>query len=142
MFNRNAETSRTPASRATGGSTFSILGADTRIKGDITASADLHIDGHVTGDITCAALVQGESSEITGIVTAQTARLAGRLKGSITAGELVILRTAWIEGDVTYDALTIEQGARVDGRFAPRLAEATAEGSEQRLILASSNPAG
>lgn len=143
MFNRNAETSRAPAPRTSGGSTFSILGADTRIKGDIAASADLHIDGHVTGDIACAALVQGESSEITGIVTAQTARLAGRLKGSITAGELVILRTAWIEGDVTYDALTIEQGARVDGRFAPRLAgTAEEDAGEQRLILASSNPAG
>jgi cytoskeletal protein CcmA (bactofilin family) len=146
MFNRNAEPSRTPAPRTSGGSTFSILGADTRIKGDITASADLHIDGHVEGDITCAALVQGESSEIVGVVTAQTARLAGRLRGSIAAGELVILRSAWIEGDVTYDALTIEQGARVDGRFAPRLsdagAEAAADAGEQRLILASSNPAG
>ena len=142
MFNRNSESSRAPAPRTTGASTFSILGADTRIKGDITASADLHIDGHVEGDITCAALVQGESSEIMGIVAAQTARLAGRLKGSITAGELVILRTAWIEGDVTYDALTIEQGARVDGRFAPRMADAAGEAGEQRLILASSNPAG
>jgi len=40
--------------------------------------------------------------------------------GAITARELVILKTAHIEGDVHYDALTIEQGAQVEGRFARR----------------------
>ena len=30
-----------------------------------------------------------------------------------------MLKTARIHGDVHYDALTIEQGAQVDGRFAP-----------------------
>ncbi|PLK27183.1 polymer-forming cytoskeletal protein [Novosphingobium sp. TH158] len=103
-----------------GGSTFSVLGADVSIKGDISAKADLHIDGHVDGDIACTSLVQGETSEITGAVTAETARLAGRVRGSITAGQLVILKTARIEGDVFYDALTIEQGATVEGKFAHR----------------------
>jgi cytoskeletal protein CcmA (bactofilin family) len=101
------------------GSTFSVIGADVTIKGNISASADLHIDGTIDGDITCAALVQGEKSSISGAVVAESARLAGRVAGSITARELVILKTARIEGDVHYDALTIEQGAEVDGRFAP-----------------------
>ena len=120
------------ASRAMGGSTFSVLGADTAIKGDISASADLHVDGRIEGDIACAGLVQGESSEIVGGVTADSARLAGIVRGSIIARELVILRTARIHGDVHYDALTIEQGAQVDGRFAPRPA------AEPHLTLASS----
>lgn len=101
------------------GSTFSVIGADVVIRGDISASADLHIDGTVEGDIACASLVQGEKSSIAGAVTAESARLAGKVSGSITARELVILKTAHIEGDVHYDALTIEQGAQVDGRFAP-----------------------
>jgi len=101
------------------GSTFSVIGSDVTIKGNISASADLHIDGTIDGDITCAALVQGEKSSISGAVVAESARLAGRVAGSITARELVILKTARIEGDVHYDALTIEQGAEVDGRFAP-----------------------
>ena len=101
------------------GSTFSVIGADVVIKGDIAASADLHIDGTIEGDIKCASLVQGEKSSISGAVIAESARLAGKVNGSITARELVILKTAQIEGDVHYDALTIEQGAQVDGRFAP-----------------------
>ena len=101
------------------GSTFSVIGADVTITGNVSASADLHIDGTVEGDITCSSLVQGETSVVTGAIKAETARLAGTVNGSITARELVILKTARIEGDVHYDALTIEQGAQVDGRFAP-----------------------
>ncbi|KZY21802.1 cell shape determination protein CcmA, partial [Erythrobacter sp. HI0037] len=81
-------------------STFSVLGSDLSITGDITASADLHIDGSVEGDIACSALVQGESSTVKGAVKAETARLAGTVEGSITARELVILKTAKITGDV------------------------------------------
>ena len=99
--------------------TFSVVGADVTVKGDVSASADLHVDGTIEGDIACASLVQGEGSRINGAIVAETARLAGVVTGSIEARELTILKTARIEGDVHYDALTIEQGAQVDGRFAP-----------------------
>jgi len=106
------------------GSTFSVIGADVTIKGNVSATADLHIDGTIEGDIKCASLVQGEKSSISGAVVAEIARLAGSVTGSITARELVILKTARIEGDVYYDALTIEQGAEVVGRFAPNARQA------------------
>lgn len=116
------------------GGTFSVLGADVTIKGDVSASADLHVDGRVEGDISCASLVQGQSSEVVGAIRAETARLSGTVRGSITASELVILKTARIEGDVFYDALTIEQGAEVAGRFAHRV---HASAHEPALPLAS-----
>ena len=119
-FSPVAERDPGMATRNGGSATFSVLGTDLTITGNIAASADLHIDGTVEGDITCASLVQGETSTIRGGINAETARLAGRVTGSITARELVILRTARIEGDVHYDALTIEQGAQVEGRFARR----------------------
>jgi cytoskeletal protein CcmA (bactofilin family) len=129
-------------------STFSVIGGDIAIKGNISASADLHIDGSIEGDITCASLVQGESSKISGAITAETARLSGHVEGSITARELTILKSAVIEGDVHYDALTIEQGAQVDGRFAPNSQRhakntapaslaANAEADEAKLQIAS-----
>lgn len=110
-----------------GSSTFSVLGADLTISGDIVAAADLHIDGSVEGDIACSSLVQGETSKVKGAVKAESARLAGTVEGSITARDLVILKTARITGDVFYDALTIEQGAEVEGRFAHR--ETRAQGA-------------
>lgn len=108
--------------RTMASSTFSVFGADIRIKGDVAASADLHIDGKIEGDVTCTSLVQGETGEIHGAVKAESARLSGTVRGTISVRELVVLKTARIHGDVHYDALTIEQGAQVDGRFAPRAA--------------------
>jgi len=123
MFSKKPEVPYAPASSASmGASTFSILGADLAIKGDLVATADLHIDGKVEGDISCAALVQGESGIIEGAITAETARLAGTVTGSVNAGTLVILKTARIEGDVAYETLTIEQGAQVDGKLSPKRA--------------------
>jgi cytoskeletal protein CcmA (bactofilin family) len=133
---------------ANGSSTFSVIGADVTIRGDLEASADLHVDGTVVGDLACASLVQGEASRVEGAISADTERLAGAVKGTINVRELVILKTARIEGDVHYEALTIEQGAQVDGRFAPDAAQpkATApqpavldlgKDDEQRLSLAS-----
>ncbi|MFA7596059.1 MAG: polymer-forming cytoskeletal protein [Novosphingobium sp.] len=129
------------------GGTFSVIGPDVVIKGDIKASADLHVDGRIEGDISCSSLVQGESSAVTGAILAESARLAGRVQGSISASQLVVLRTARIEGDVFYDALTIEQGAEVTGRFAHRTSAEAAmpsaaapaveeNGEEPRLSLA------
>jgi cytoskeletal protein CcmA (bactofilin family) len=120
-----------------------VIGADVAIKGDIEASADLHVDGTVIGDLVCASLVQGETSRIEGAITADSARLSGAVKGTITARDLVILRSARIEGDVHYEALTIEQGAQVNGKFAPDAGKAKpavlelGKDDEQRLSLAS-----
>ena len=105
---------------ASNGSTFSVIGTDVSIKGDIKAEADLHVDGSIQGDIHCTSLVQGEASEIKGQINADQARLAGTVNGSINVRELVVLKSAHIEGDVHYDALTIEQGAVVEGQFAQR----------------------
>ena len=85
---------------ANGSSTFSVIGSDVVITGDISASADLHIDGKIDGDIKCASLVQGEGSTIKGAVIADSARMSGKVAGSISAKELVILNSARIEGDV------------------------------------------
>jgi cytoskeletal protein CcmA (bactofilin family) len=104
-------------------SSFTLLGADIAIDGDLAATADLHLDGRVDGDINCAALVQGETSEIIGMVVAESAHVAGTIRGSITANSLVILKTARIEGDVTYGTLSIEEGAQVEGNFSNHAVE-------------------
>ncbi len=100
-----------------GNSTFSVIGSDVVITGNISAKVDLHIDGRVEGDISCASLVQGESSSIHGAITAETARLAGNVTGSVDARDLVITASAQVTGDVSYETITIEQGGHVDGQF-------------------------
>ena len=139
---------------ASSSSTFSVIGSDVSITGNVAATTELHVDGNVEGDISCASLVQGEGSVVKGVIEAESARLSGTVIGSISARELVVLKSARIEGDVHYDALTIEQGAAVEGRFAPRAAKSApaaksdsknteskdspkVDGDERKLTLAS-----
>jgi cytoskeletal protein CcmA (bactofilin family) len=99
---------------------FSVLGADLVLRGSLSAQADLHVDGTIEGDVVCKSLIQGESSRITGSISADSVRLSGTVEGPVEASQVVILRTATVRGDVRYDALTIEQGAHVEGHFARR----------------------
>lgn len=139
MFSKSSKSPRpvSPMS-ATGGKSipFSLIGGDVTINGNLAASVDLHVDGVVEGDISCAALAQGPDSRIIGHVTAQSARLAGLVDGSITAGELVVESSARITGDVIYERITIEPGSRVDGRFRPKDSDAPA--TELKLIASDS----
>lgn len=97
--------------------TFSVIGADVVITGNISATVDLHIDGSVEGDISCASIIQGEGSRITGGIIADSARLSGVVDGSINARELIIARTARVKGDVAYENINIETGGVVEGCF-------------------------
>lgn len=117
-----------PAKMATGArhTTFSIIGSDVAITGNVAASVDLHVDGKIEGDLKCANLVQGEASEIKGAVTAETAKLAGLVDGSIEAKTLIIHASARITGDVFYENITIENGGKVEGKLSHRRAGAGA----------------
>lgn len=96
---------------------FSVLGADVTITGNIAASADLHIDGRVNGDVACANLVQGADSVIIGNVKADSARVAGTIEGVVAIRQLSVERSARITGDVEYENLSMENGATIDGRM-------------------------
>ena len=126
MFSKKSEQQARPSRpvpkpMANNSGTFSVIGTDVTITGNVSATTELHVDGKIEGDIECASLVQGEVSVIQGAVKAESARMAGTVRGSITARDLVVLRSAKIEGDVHYDTLTIEQGAEVEGRFTHRV---------------------
>ena len=112
-------------SAVSGNSTFSVIGGDVVITGNIVAQVDLHIDGRVDGDVTCESLVQGDGSEIHGGITAQNAKLSGVVKGSIDVHDLVIESSARITGDVAYDTISIAQGGHVDGQFKHKNGSAT-----------------
>ncbi len=136
MFSKSRPTSANapapvsqPARMANGArhATFSILGGDVVVTGNVAATVDLHIDGRIDGDITCANLVQGQDSQIKGAIVAETAKLSGTVEGSINARDLTIHATARITGDVTYENLTIEQGSQIDGRFTHRRGDAAAK---------------
>jgi len=96
---------------------FSVIGPDVTITGNVNATADLHIDGRVEGDVHCGSLAQGADSQIFGSVSADTARIAGAIEGTVRVKQLTVERSAKITGDVEYENITIENGGNIDGRL-------------------------
>lgn len=96
---------------------FSVIGPDVVISGNVNASAELHVEGRIEGDVDCAGLIQGAESHIVGGVTAESARIAGAIEGTVRVRQLTVERSARITGDVEYENITIENGGHIDGRM-------------------------
>jgi cytoskeletal protein CcmA (bactofilin family) len=107
-----------PAARP--GTTFSYIGSEVTVTGDIRTEGELHVDGTVTGDVRCGALTQGAGSEVRGNIQAETARLAGFVDGAVEAGALTLEASARVTGDILYETVAMAEGAEVDGRFKRR----------------------
>ena len=128
-----AKTQTTPPARPKGTPALSFIGAEVIISGDLATDAQIHVDGRIDGNVRCAQLGQGAEGIIAGNIFAEEARLAGRVEGTVSAGTLVVEASATILGDVAYDTISIEAGARIEGRLARRTALAPAD--EQPSLL-------
>lgn len=124
MFNKRedapASTYQTaaPARRSNGASVgFSVIGPDVVVTGNVRATADLHVEGRIDGDLDCGNLVVGADALIKGQVRAESARIAGAIEGSVAIRQLVVEAGARIAGDVEYETISIENGAHIDGRL-------------------------
>ena len=98
------------------GATFSYIGSEVTVTGDIATESELHLDGKVIGDVSCGALTQGQSGEVRGNIKAVEARLAGLVDGAVEAGTLTLEASARVTGDILYESLSVAAGAEVDGR--------------------------
>lgn len=124
------------------GATFSVIGADIIIKGNIQAKSDLHIDGNITGDLDCAALVLGETGQVDGHITTEKANISGQVKGSVSAKDLHIAASARIYGDVHYESIHMEKGAIVEGALkilgkSAAKTEKTPQNDAEKTLIAS-----
>lgn len=119
-----------PAKRDLGGMSF--IGSEVTVTGNIGGNGNLHIDGRVDGDVACASIIVGDGGQINGNVRAHDARIAGTVNGTVAAEVLTIASSARIDGDLSYDSVSIETGARVEGRVKRLTREDT--GSALKLI--------
>jgi cytoskeletal protein CcmA (bactofilin family) len=82
MFNGKAK-SDVPGESPAGTST-SLIGAGTSMKGDITSNGDLRIDGTLVGNIHCSAkVVIGANGVVQGDINGQQADIMGKVTGTI-----------------------------------------------------------
>lgn len=103
--------------------TGTLIGADSRIQGDIEFKGGLHIDGYVRGNVISldeerSLLSISERGCVEGVVAAPHVRLNGTVKGDVKATERVELGPrAKVIGNVQYKLIEMAVGAEVNGKL-------------------------
>lgn len=117
----------------------SLIGAGTRIDGNVTFSGGLRVDGEIKGNV-CAekgapsTLVVSEHARIEGQIDVAHVVINGTVVGPVSASDSLELQpSARVTGDVEYHHLEMQQGAVVQGRLVHQTNARTVE-----LKLASS----
>ena len=118
----------------------SLIAQGTRIEGNVKFTEGLRVDGEVYGDIQATSeenslLVISEAAVVQGAIVADHVIINGTVRGPVHARELLELQPkARIEGDVSYIALEMHQGATISGQLRPLMANGAA-GEEEKPLL-------
>jgi len=91
-----------------------------KIKGEVTGSEDLFIDGVIDGKINLAnsILTVGPNATVKADITSRELVIRGRTEGKLTASERIqIWHTARVQGDLKAERISIEEGAELHGKL-------------------------
>ena len=103
----------------TSSNAVACLSQGIRIKGEITGSEDLCIDGNVEGKVTFrnAVLTVGPNASVKGDIDAREIVVRGRVEGKLDGSERVqIWHSAKVNGDIRSQRIAIEDGAEFRGK--------------------------
>src|ERR1700727_1381426 len=95
------------------------IGKSVVIKGELSGSEDLYLDGQVEGSIALKgnSLTVGPNGQVKASVEAKGVVVQGKLEGNIQASDRVELRkSAIVTGDITTQRISIEEGAYLKGK--------------------------
>ena len=95
------------------------IGKSVVIKGELSGSEDLYLDGQVEGSIALKgnSLTVGPNGQLKASVDAKSVVVQGKIEGNILASDRVELRkSAVMTGDITTRRIAVEEGASLKGK--------------------------
>jgi len=95
------------------------IGKSVVIKGELSGSEDLYVDGKVEGKIELRnhGLTVGPNGNVKADVSAKTVVIQGKVEGTLSASDRVELKkSAVVTGDVSTQRIAIEEGAFLKGK--------------------------
>ena len=94
----------------------SLISENITIEGNVVGDGEVQVDGVVRGDVRVGKLVVGDTGHIEGQVFAEAVEARGRIIGTVTAKQVRLYGTAYVDGDITHEQLAMETGAYFQGR--------------------------
>jgi cytoskeletal protein CcmA (bactofilin family) len=121
-----------PSSSTSTTSEQATIGKSLTIKGEITGSEMLYIDGHVEGSVSLPGnrVVVGRNGNVAANISAREVVVLGKVNGNINATDRVDIRNEGsLTGDVVAQRISIEDGAYFKGGIDIR--KPTSSGSKE-----------
>lgn len=95
-----------------------VIGSSIKIKGEVTGSENLLIQGSIEGSVTLRdnVVTIGDTAQIKANIAAREIQVAGEVTGDLSSTERVVVRsTGKVKGNIISPCLSLEEGARLKG---------------------------
>ncbi|HEX6466932.1 MAG TPA: polymer-forming cytoskeletal protein [Terriglobales bacterium] len=125
--------------------TQSYIEKSLTIKGEVTCSESLYIDGRVEGSITLSGknnrITVGKNGVVAADVNAREVVIMGKVRGNVVAGDRLDIRNdGTLDGDVITQRISIEDGASFTGRMRIGKREQKANVEARELSASAQSP--
>jgi len=133
-----------PRPVATTSADQATIGKSLVIKGEVTGSESLYIDGRVEGSINLSGnrVTVGRNGVVAANINAREIVVLGKVRGNLTASDRVDIRSdGSLTGDVVAARISIEDGAFFKGGIDIRKAGQSAKGEESKAAASSTTTA-
>lgn len=118
----------------------SIISSDVVVKGNVSTSGEIQLDGTIEGDVKSKNLTIGENGTVKGKVTADDVIVKGSVNGSIVGRNVRLEKSAKLNGDICHQTLSIEAGAYIEGNLSHQSASTnSAPGNATKVMSANSD---
>lgn len=96
----------------------SVISEDMHVLGNIMSpDGAIDIAGQIEGNIRCHTASIREDGKVRGDVVAEDIYVHGRIEGLVKARNVTLYATAQVIGTIMHEALSVEDGAFIDGQF-------------------------
>src|SRR6516165_4076459 len=92
-----------------------LIDSGVNIKGDLETDGELQVNGHIVGNVSCGHLVIGKDGAIRGDIKADEVIIRGKTEGAIRARRLMLQESARVVGNISYERMSMEEGAQFTG---------------------------
>ena len=95
-------------------SSSSVIGVEMQINGNIKCTGNLVLKGKVKGNVECDHISISSEGELKGNIKSLNSTIGGNFVGDVFADTLAIESTASIRGNLYYNNLKAQPGAKLD----------------------------
>jgi cytoskeletal protein CcmA (bactofilin family) len=135
MMNQNSLNTQPPAKPVTSSSDGGTIGKSLVIKGEVSGSESLYIDGRIEGSINLPGnrVTVGRSGTVAAVVSAREVVVEGKIIGNVNAADRLHVRSEGsLTGDVSAQRISIEDGAFFKGQIDIRTSNEPVEKTQPR----------